>query len=578
MSSLASLGVSGASVSLGIMNSRNISSLSEQVEEITKIAIPTTPSVEEPVTTNVPDADKDLEDLNNNSTELDNVGKRLSSVETSLMSLKATKDTFNTLQSEGETLSTNFKSLEIDINDTLLDIQNLVSLSPEIRDLLDNWDKIKTNAYIEDDSSGNETLQVKQCKIGMLHNQGERSALHFNGIDSPLWTMYTSNPGGVSPYSGPIVPHGNVTGNAMRLIVGPGSNQGFIVEKLDPVLGAVGRFSVDGKGVATAGSATVKDLSSGYTGFAHSSHSSTNKSFAVTQNSQGHTILGSSPGQDIHLCINGEPKVRIDPSTNNTMGIKNGHNTSDTLFNLNGDNIITTRDGSSTRFRSGVSEVDYLTVNNKGVNVNGPLYVNGSNVSQKIQNMYTRIKSIEDKLELNADASFNDLSNPDITDAFVETEVIDHLGPPTPKITGAEGTYSMIRIFNKGYGTALSLAEVEIFDHNLSNIARDPSKVYSVWQTDTIRNDSESDALNAVDGNVSGQWSQGSVTHTTTGSRRNWQIAFKKQEAIKSIRIYNRTDCCSDRLEGATLELWSNSAVKAVHTLNGDHKQTLYLH
>lgn len=575
MSSLASLGVSGASVSLGIMNSRKISSLSEQVDEILKSAIPTTPSVEEPVTTNVPGADKDLEDLNNNSTDLENVGKRLSSVETSLISLKSTKDTFNTLQSKGEALSTNFKSLELDINDTLLDIQNLVSLSPEIRDLLDNWDKIKTNAYTEDDSSGNETLQVKQCKIGMLHNQGDRSALHFNGIDSPLWTMYTSNPGGVSPYGGPIVPHGNVTGNAMRMIVGSGANQGFIVEKSDPALGAVGVFSVDGKGVVTAGSATVKDLSSGYTGFVHSSHSSTNKSFAVTQNSQGVTFIGSSPGQDIHLCINGEPKVLIDPSSNNTMSIKNGHNTSDTLFNLNGDNIITTRDGSSTMFRSGVSEVDHLTVNNEGVNVNGPLYVNGSNVSQRIQNMYTRIQSIENKLKLDADATFADLSDPEITDAFVETEVIDHLGPPTPKITGAAGTYSMIRIFNKGYGTALSLAQVEIFDHNLSNIARDPSKVHSVWQTDMV---SGGVASRAVDGNISGNWQHDSVTHTGTGSRRNWRIAFNKQEAIKSIRIYNRTDCCSDRLEGATLELWSNSKVVAVHTLNGDPKQNIYLH
>lgn len=576
MSAFASLGVSGTSLSLGILNSRNISSLSSEVEGI-KSNMPPTPSSDEPVTTNVPEADKDLEDLDKNSTELDNVANRLSSVETNLINLKATKDTFNTLQAEEETLSSGFKNLDLDIKDTLSNIQNLVELSPEIKDLLDNWKPIKTKAYMEEDTSGSENLHIKQCKIGLLPGQGDKSALHFNGVDSPLWTMYLAGPSGVSPSGGPVVAHENVTGNAIRMIVGPGSNQGLIVEKSDPVLGARGVFSVSGSGTVTAGSATVKDLSSEYTGFAHSSRMG-DKTFAVSQNPTGSTVLNSGPGEDIHLCINGEPKVRIDPSANNTLEIKNGHNTSNTLLNLGGDNIITTRDGAYTRFRNGVSEVDHLSVNNTGVNVNGTLYVNGSDVAQRIQNMYTRVQTIETKLELEADAAFDDLSNPEITDGYVETEIIDHLGPPTPKITGVAGTYSMIRIFNKGSGTALSLAEVEIFDHNLSNIARDPSKVHSVWMTDTIGSNAASDALKAVDGNVSGQWSQGSVTHTTTGSRRNWRIAFNKQEAIKSIRIYNRTDCCSDRLEGATLELWSNSTVKAVHTLNGDRKQNIYLH
>ena len=576
MSAFASLGVSGTSVSLGILNYRNISSLENEVEEI-KGMVPPNPSADEPVTTNVPEADKDLEELNKNSTELDNVANRLSFVETNLTTLKSTKDTFNTLQAEGEALSSGFKNLDLDIKDTLSNIQNLVELSPEIKDLLDNWKILKTKAYTEENASGDETFHVKQCKIGLSHNHGDKNALHFNGIDSPSWTMYMAGPSGLSPSGGSVVAHENVTGNAMRILVGTGSDQGFIVEKSDTELGTKGVFSVSGAGTVTAGSATVKDLSSEYAGFAHSSHMG-NDTFAVSQNPAGSTILNSGPGKDIHLCINGEPKVRIDPSANNTLGIMNGPNTSDTLFNLGGDNIITTRDGARTRFRNGVSEVDHLSVNDTGVNVNGSLHVNGSNVSQRIQNMYTRIQAIETKLELDADATFNDLSNPEITDAYIETEVIDHLGPPTPKITGVAGTYSMIRIFNKGSGTALSLAEVEIFDHNLSNIARDPSKVHSVWMTDTIGSNAASDALKAVDGNVSGQWSQGSVTHTTTESRRNWRIAFNRQEAIKAIRIYNRTDCCSDRLDGATLELWSNSSVVAVHILNGDPKQTLYLH
>lgn len=572
MSAYASLGLSGASVSLGVVNSRTISSLVEEVETI-KNTIPPVNEPVEPVTTNVPEADKDLEELDNSATELENVTKRLASIETSLINLNETKGPFDTLQLEKEKLSTNFRNLDVEIKDTLLDIENLVALTPEIRDVLDNWKTLKTKASMDEDG---ETLRISQCNLGLLKNQGDKSALHLDGVDNPLWTMYMSNTSGSDPSGNKPVSHAQVKGNALRMVVGPGPNEGLVVERAGAELGATGVFSVGGTGIVTAGSATISDFIPDSAGFAHSNQMGHNK-MAVLQTNSGMTTLNSSPGSDLHLCINGEPKVRIDPSSKNTMGIKNGANASDTFFNLDGDNIITTRDGAYTRFRSGTSEVDHVMVNNTGVNVNGILEVGGNNVSQRIESAYTRIQSIETKLELEADSAINDLANPEITDGFIEMEdAPGHLGPPVPKVTGPAGTYSMVRIFNKGFGTALSMAQVEVFNHDLSNIARDPSKVHGVWQTDVV---SGGVASRAVDGDIKGNWSGGGVMSTTTKARRNWRIAFNKQEAIKAIRIYNRTDsCCMDRLNGATLELVSNGKVVAVHTLNGDAKQTLYLH
>ena len=179
---------------------------------------------------------------------------------------------------------------------------------------------------------------------------------------------------------------------------------------------------------------------------------------------------------------------------------------------------------------------------------------------------------IEANIEEDRDAGINDLSNPEITDGFV-AQSSDDTPPPVPEPTGPDGTYSQVIIYNKK-GTHLSLAQVEVFNHDLSNIARDPRKVHSVWQSDTRYG---LDASRAVDGNISGDIADSSITFTTTNDGRIWRLAFKKNEEIKAIRIYNRTDCCMDRLDGASMRLVSNGKFTNYIRLNGDRKQTIYL-
>ncbi|MFF4764375.1 beta-N-acetylglucosaminidase domain-containing protein [Streptomyces sp. NPDC001292] len=53
----------------------------------------------------------------------------------------------------------------------------------------------------------------------------------------------------------------------------------------------------------------------------------------------------------------------------------------------------------------------------------------------------------------------------------------------------------------------------------------------------------------AVDGNTDGVFGQGSVTHTAEPSNQAWwQVDLKTAENLAEVRIYNRTDCCADRL------------------------------
>ena len=58
----------------------------------------------------------------------------------------------------------------------------------------------------------------------------------------------------------------------------------------------------------------------------------------------------------------------------------------------------------------------------------------------------------------------------------------------------------------------------------------------------------QSGAANAVDGNTDGNFSHGSVTATMLDANAWWQVDLGNSAAISSISIWNRTDCCPERL------------------------------
>ncbi len=56
------------------------------------------------------------------------------------------------------------------------------------------------------------------------------------------------------------------------------------------------------------------------------------------------------------------------------------------------------------------------------------------------------------------------------------------------------------------------------------------------------------DPRRAVDGNIDGNWGSNSVSHTAGQPQPWWQVDLGASQSIRTIRIWNRTDCCAERL------------------------------
>jgi multidrug efflux pump subunit AcrA (membrane-fusion protein) len=55
----------------------------------------------------------------------------------------------------------------------------------------------------------------------------------------------------------------------------------------------------------------------------------------------------------------------------------------------------------------------------------------------------------------------------------------------------------------------------------------------------------------AIDGNRDGDFWRGSVTHTAEGGGGSWQVDLGAVYDIDRVQIFNRTDCCMERLQAA---------------------------
>jgi len=113
------------------------------------------------------------------------------------------------------------------------------------------------------------------------------------------------------------------------------------------------------------------------------------------------------------------------------------------------------------------------------------------------------------------------------------------------------------RITINGGTSYLSLAEVEVFGHAIAdfetftNIAvKGKASQCDNWAGN------QGLAHLAIDGNTDGRWNSKSVTHTSkVGEDAWWRLDFSKSYYVSKIRIWNRVDCCSERLNGATVRL-----------------------
>ena len=51
-----------------------------------------------------------------------------------------------------------------------------------------------------------------------------------------------------------------------------------------------------------------------------------------------------------------------------------------------------------------------------------------------------------------------------------------------------------------------------------------------------------------MDGNTSGRYNQNSCTHTHNTNKAWWQVDLEKTQPIGKVIVYNRADCCGNRL------------------------------
>lgn len=67
--------------------------------------------------------------------------------------------------------------------------------------------------------------------------------------------------------------------------------------------------------------------------------------------------------------------------------------------------------------------------------------------------------------------------------------------------------------------------------------------------------DFNSPASSAVDGNTDGRWGGNSLTHTQNTYQPWWQVDLGNRYSINQVLIWNRTDCCAERLSNFNIQV-----------------------
>ncbi|WDN88258.1 hypothetical protein BuS5_01226 [Desulfosarcina sp. BuS5] len=123
----------------------------------------------------------------------------------------------------------------------------------------------------------------------------------------------------------------------------------------------------------------------------------------------------------------------------------------------------------------------------------------------------------------------------------------------------------------------LSLAEVEVYSGEKMISLQGKAK-----QVNTACG---GDAPRAIDGNTSGSYFDKTVTHTRSGSFVWWELDLGTEQVITRIILYNRTDCCSERINPARVLLlneakeivWENAIISNAGRYDFSIKRTISL-
>eukprot|EP00547_Thalassionema_nitzschioides_P005356 CAMPEP_0194200236 /NCGR_PEP_ID=MMETSP0156-20130528/930_1 /TAXON_ID=33649 /ORGANISM="Thalassionema nitzschioides, Strain L26-B" /LENGTH=1934 /DNA_ID=CAMNT_0038925209 /DNA_START=189 /DNA_END=5989 /DNA_ORIENTATION=- len=83
-------------------------------------------------------------------------------------------------------------------------------------------------------------------------------------------------------------------------------------------------------------------------------------------------------------------------------------------------------------------------------------------------------------------------------------------------------------------------------------------------------------AWKAIDGNTNQQWGGGSIMHTCDNENHWWMVDLVLEQPISYVIVWNRLDCCSDRLNDSELQILDSNQVvvssqPVVNSLSTNH-------
>src|SRR6218665_321405 len=121
------------------------------------------------------------------------------------------------------------------------------------------------------------------------------------------------------------------------------------------------------------------------------------------------------------------------------------------------------------------------------------------------------------------------------------------VGPTTLDLRNAAARFVRIQLNDTGVARPLSLTEVRV----------EPNWAYKqvVLQSTTAY---AGDASRAVDGDTNGNYAFNSVTHTAEEYSPWWQVGLANSIFISRVEIWNRTDCCTERLSNFHVDVSAN--------------------
>jgi hypothetical protein len=132
---------------------------------------------------------------------------------------------------------------------------------------------------------------------------------------------------------------------------------------------------------------------------------------------------------------------------------------------------------------------------------------------------------------------------------------------------GNTGRYVRVQLDHKDY---LSLTEVKVLGNFGDRIIFDDTPIEENLALEKVSNQSSvlwgGDSSRAVDGNIDGYYSNKSVTHTSSYGKSWWQVDLNDNADINTIHIFNRTDCCTNRLRDFTVFVSNKPFGKATYT------------